>query len=90
MALEPVVGSAEADPNQDLADMSRRFWIGLVLALPVFVLEMGGRFPALGLHDLVPMQTSIWLECASSAPVVLWAGAPSTSPCRQPRRRTAD
>jgi P-type Cu+ transporter len=76
MALEPVVVTADAAPNEELADMSRRFWIGLVLALPVFVLEMGGHIPALGLHNLVPMQTSIWIQFALSTPVVLWAGWP--------------
>jgi P-type Cu+ transporter len=76
MALEPAVVTAEAAPNEELADMSRRFWIGLVLAAPVFLLEMGGHIPALGLHDLVPMQASIWIQFALSTPVVLWAGWP--------------
>ena len=43
MALEPEVASLDAAPNPELADMTRRFWIGLVLALPVVVLEMGGH-----------------------------------------------
>lgn len=76
MALEPVEVSAEAVPNHELTDMTRRFWIGLVLSLPVFVLEMGGHIPALGLHDLVPMQVSIWIQFALATPVVLWAGWP--------------
>ena len=76
MALEPVEISAVAAPNHELADMSRRFWIGLVLSLPVFVLEMGGHIPALGLHHLVPMQTSIWVQFVLATPVVLWAGWP--------------
>jgi P-type Cu+ transporter len=76
MTLEPVVVTAEAAPNEELVDMSRRFWIGLVLSLPVLVLEMGGHIPALGVHHLVPMQTSIWIQFALSTPVVLWAGWP--------------
>jgi len=76
MALEPAVVTAEAVPNEELADMSRRFWIGLVLAAPVFLLEMGGHIPALGLHELVPVQASIWIQFALSTPVVLWAGWP--------------
>ena len=76
MALEPAEVTAEAGPNHELVDMSRRFWVGLVLALPVFVLEMGGHFPALGLHDLVPMRTAIWIQFALSTLVVLWAGWP--------------
>ena len=76
MALEPVEISAEAAPNPELADMSRRFWIGMVLSLPVLVLEMGGHIPSLGLHNLVPMQTSAWIQFVLATPVVLWAGWP--------------
>jgi Cu+-exporting ATPase len=58
------------------ADMSRRFWIGLVLALPVFLLEMASHVPALHIERLVPMQASIWIQFSLSTPVVLWAGLP--------------
>jgi Cu+-exporting ATPase len=76
MALEPVEITAEVGPSHELADMTRRFWVGLVLALPVFILEMGGHIPALGLHRMVPPQISIWVQFALSTPVVLWAGLP--------------
>jgi Cu+-exporting ATPase len=76
MALEPVEITAEAAPSHELTDMTRRFWVGLVLALPVFILEMGGHIPALGLHRLVPPQISIWVQFALSTPVVFWAGWP--------------
>ncbi len=76
MALEPVEVTAEAGPNAELTDMTRRFWIGVVLAAPVVVLEMGGHIAALHLHDLVPTQLSIWIQFALATPVVLWAGWP--------------
>jgi Cu+-exporting ATPase len=76
MALEPVEVSAEAAPNLELRDMTRRFWIALVLTLPVFVLEMGGHIPALGLHDLVAPWVSVWVQFVLATPVVLWAGWP--------------
>jgi len=76
MALEPVEATAEAQPNHELADMTRRFWIGLALTLPVFVLEMGSHIPGLGLHDLVSPATSTWIQFALATPVVLWAGWP--------------
>ncbi len=76
MALEPVEATADAGPNHELADMTRRFWIGLALTLPVFVLEMGSHIPGLGLHDIVPPATSIWIQFALATPVVLWAGWP--------------
>ncbi|HEY8288661.1 MAG TPA: heavy metal translocating P-type ATPase, partial [Acetobacteraceae bacterium] len=76
MALEPVEATAEAQPNAELADMTRRFWIGAVLALPVVVLEMGGHIPALGLHDIVSPRVSGWVQFLLATPVVLWAGWP--------------
>jgi Cu+-exporting ATPase len=76
MTLEPVTAVAEVAPNQDLRDMTRRFWIGLILALPVFILEMGAHIPVLHMHELVPPQISIWVQFALSTPVVLWAGWP--------------
>ncbi|HEU0071593.1 MAG TPA: heavy metal translocating P-type ATPase [Alphaproteobacteria bacterium] len=76
MALEPAMPSAEDGPNPELADMSRRFWIGLILALPVFALEMGSHL--FDLHHLIGLdpRTSAWAQFALATPVVLWAGAP--------------
>jgi Cu+-exporting ATPase len=74
MTLEPEVVSAETGPNAELADMSRRFWIALALAVPVFALEMGGHIVDLG--ALVSPRASNWIQFVLSTPVVLWAGAP--------------
>jgi Cu+-exporting ATPase len=74
MALEPLDATAEAGPNHELIDFTRRFWIGLALALPVVVLEMGGHVFDLG--HLVPAQVSNWIQLVLSTPVVLWAGWP--------------
>jgi Cu+-exporting ATPase len=74
MALEPVLASAERTPNHELIDMTRRFWIGLVLAAPVFALEMGSHL--MNLSHLVGQQTSNWLQMVLATPVVLWAGWP--------------
>jgi P-type Cu+ transporter len=75
MALEPLMASADEGPSAELTDMTRRFWIGLALAVPVFLLEMGGHlFPAL--HHLIPPRTSAWVQFVLATPVVLWAGRP--------------
>jgi P-type Cu+ transporter len=76
MTLEPVKATADVGENRELVDMTRRFWIGLALTLPVFILEMGGHIPALGLDDLVPPRISTWIQFALSTPVVWWAGWP--------------
>ncbi len=74
MALEPEQASAEAAPNAELIDMTRRFWIGVVLTLPVLALEMGGHLT--GLHALLAKSLSYWIQFALATPVVLWAGWP--------------
>ncbi|WP_456307434.1 heavy metal translocating P-type ATPase [Paeniroseomonas aquatica] len=76
MALEPLEVTAEAAPNHELADMTRRFWIGLALTVPVVVLEMGAHFPGLNLHHFVPPKISVWIQFLLGTPVVLWAGWP--------------
>jgi Cu+-exporting ATPase len=74
MALEPMTPSADAEENPERADMTWRFWIGLVLTLPVFALEMGGHL--FNLHHLIPLQVSAWAQFVLASPVVLWAGWP--------------
>jgi Cu+-exporting ATPase len=76
MALEPLTVSAEPEANAELADMTRRFWIGLALTVPVFLLEMGGHIPGLQLHHLVAPRLSNWLQLGLATPVALWAGLP--------------
>ena len=74
MGLEPEQVSLDDGPSEELTDMTRRFWIGLVLAFPVFVLEMGGHFT--GLNQIVASQTSHWAQLLLATPVVLWCGWP--------------
>jgi len=74
MALEPELVTADSGPNPELADFTRRFWVGLVLALPVFALEMGGHLT--GLMMRLNGQTSAWIQLALATPVVLWSGWP--------------
>ena len=74
MALEPEVVSGDATVNPELADMTRRFWIGLALTAPVFALEMSGHLT--GLHQWLGQQSSNWIQLCLATPVVLWAGWP--------------
>jgi len=74
MALEPELVTAEAQPNPELKDMTRRFWVGLALAAPVFVLEMGGHLA--GHMIRLDGRTSAWIQFALATPVVLWCGWP--------------
>jgi P-type Cu+ transporter len=73
MALEPETATAETAPNPELIDMTRRFWIGLALSVPVVALDMGGH---LGLRPPVSEMLTPWIEFALATPIVLWAGWP--------------
>ena len=73
MALEPEVAAVDGGPNPELADMTRRFWIGLALALPVFALEMGQHLTGV---TLVAPRASVWIQLVLATPVVLWSGRP--------------
>ena len=72
MALEPVIATAEQGESPELRDMTRRFWIGTLLTLPVFAMEMGGHLT--NLSHLMGQQLSNWLQLVLGTPVVLWAG----------------
>src|SRR3954466_14180459 len=74
MALEPRNLVASADDNAELRDMSRRFWIGAALSLPVFLLAMGHLVPQVA--HWVESDWSRWTQFVLSTPVVLWAGWP--------------
>ena len=74
MALEPLDATVETGPNPELADMTRRFWIGLVLTLPVLALEMGGHLA--DRHMFLGQRAGNWLQLVLGTPVVLWVGWP--------------
>lgn len=75
MALEPQTAQVEEE-NPELTDMSRRFWFGVLFALPVFILAMAHMVPGVTHESWVMGNTSRWLQFILSTPVVLWAGWP--------------
>src|SRR6185503_6642516 len=76
MALEPLVVTLDEEENPELRDMSRRFWVAVVLTIPVFVLGMSDLIPGQPLQQLIPMSTLAWVQLVLATPVVLWAGWP--------------
>jgi cation transport ATPase len=74
MALEPEIATSDQGPSAEYLDMRRRFWIGLVLAVPVLVLEMGSHL--VDLHGVIDPMVSNWIQLVLATPVVLWAGWP--------------
>lgn len=75
MALEPREITAE-EANPELADMTRRFWISVVLAVPLLALMVSGLFRSMPLQHLLPASVWAWIELALATPVVLWCGWP--------------
>ncbi len=71
----PAAGPDEAE-DAELRDMTKRFWLGAVLTLPVFVLAMAHVVPALATQSWVGSQASRWIQFALTTPVVWWAGWP--------------
>ncbi|OZB17247.1 MAG: copper-translocating P-type ATPase [Hyphomonas sp. 34-62-18] len=74
MALEPMTPTAGDGPNPELGDMKRRFVFGVVLSLPLLVIEMGGH--VFGIDRFIPPTINPWVQMALATPVVLWAGWP--------------
>jgi P-type Cu+ transporter len=76
MALEPRTATGGEGPDPELVDMTRRFWIGLALTLPLLAFAMGDMLPGEPLRHLVPGRLQAWAQLVLATPVVLWAGWP--------------
>jgi len=74
MALEPRAISADTTENPELADMQRRFWVSAILAALTLFLAMSEMIPGQPVQHTIGMRRSLWLQFASSTPVVLWGG----------------
>lgn len=74
MALEPEMITRDTPPNPEYLDMRRRFWVGAILTVPVFILSMGEMVP--GLAELVAGPWNAWIQAVLATPVVLWVGLP--------------
>ena len=76
MALEPRTATLEETENPELADMTRRFWVGVALTAPLLVVAMGNMLPGRPVERILGPTFASWLELALASPVVLWAGSP--------------
>jgi Cu+-exporting ATPase len=76
MALEPRTVSLEEEQNPELTDMTHRFWVGVVLTVPLLLIAMSDLVPGKPLEQIVSMSTLGWVQFALATPVVLWGGSP--------------
>ena len=81
MALEPRTVTADEQPNPELVDMTRRFWIGAAVGAPVFVLAMAEMLGGERVNLLIGRSVSNWVQLVFATPVVLWAGWPFFERC---------
>lgn len=72
MALEQEISKNDNEVNPEYIDMSIRFWIALVLTIPIFIIEMGGHL----VSSWFPMKVTNWFQLLLATPVVLWCGWP--------------
>ena len=76
MALEPATVTLEEEANPELVDMTRRFWISLVLSVPVLFLAMSEMIPGQPVQQALSLRLLYWIQFALATPVVLWGGWP--------------
>lgn len=74
MTLEPKTVSAAEEDDTEIRSLSRKFWIALVLTIPVLVLAMGHLVPSTDVEQMIPKTSSKWIEFILTTPIVLWAG----------------
>ena len=76
MALEPRTTTIGEEENPELIDMRRRFWVGVVLTVPLILIAMSDFVPGLHIEDFISPKHMNWLELLLASPVVLWGGYP--------------
>jgi P-type Cu+ transporter len=76
MALEPRTVTLEEEANPELVDMTRRFWVGVVLSAPIAFLAMSDMIPGQPVQRIVSPRLLNWLQLVLATPVVLWCGWP--------------
>jgi len=76
MALEPLTITAEEPENEELRDMTRRFWIGVALTIPTLAIGMADLIPGRPIERVLSPAAATWAQLVLATPVVLWGGWP--------------
>jgi Cu+-exporting ATPase len=76
MALEPRTMTLDEETNPELVDMTRRFWVSVALAVPLFGIAMSEFLPGNPIERIASMRVLVWIELALATPVVVWGGWP--------------
>jgi Cu+-exporting ATPase len=76
MALEPMVVTADEEVNHELIDMTRRFWVSVIVTVPILFIAMGDMLPGHPVSAVLPSAIRPWVELLLATPVVLWGAWP--------------
>ena len=76
MALEPLVPGIGEPANPELRDMTRRFWVGVALSLPLLAVVMAGHLAKPALDALIAPRSAVWIQLILATQAVLWGGWP--------------
>ncbi len=76
MALEPRIASLEKEENPELTEMTRRFWVSVILTVPLLLIAMSDLVPGNPLERIVSMRALGWIQFVLATPVVVWGGWP--------------
>ncbi len=74
MALEPLI--TDDNENEELRDMTKRFWLAAVFTIPLFIISMGDLLPGQPISEVLSAETRVWLELLLASPVCLWSAWP--------------
>ena len=75
MTLElKTAGVGDEEERREVDALSLKFWIALMLTVPVLILAMGHAIPGLHFDAIVPRHIGKWIEFGLTTPAVLWAG----------------
>ncbi|HEX4201437.1 MAG TPA: heavy metal-binding domain-containing protein, partial [Chthoniobacterales bacterium] len=74
MALEPKAGTAGTPEDSEAESLVRKFWVGVILTVPILFLSLGKMVPGLGIDHLVPAPVNNWLQLILATVVVFWCG----------------
>src|SRR6516165_124951 len=76
MALEPMTPAAGEAVSSELRDMTRRFWVGVALSVPLLAIAMAEHFNKAALDALISPRLLVWVQLILGTPAVLWGGWP--------------
>jgi Cu+-exporting ATPase len=74
MALEPKAAASETEDDSEARSLARKFWLGVILTVPILFLSLGKMLPGVSIDRVVPETINQWIQLALATVVVFWCG----------------